>query len=117
MVDDQVARLRLGRSGRHEAGGQAADDGDRDDADDRMMRRDQPAGDGASADRDIGPRLDPAGARAHLVVLSMLGQRSEEHTPELPSLMRISSAVFCLNNKTFLLSAGGARYRLQLRAN
>src|SRR3546814_9109840 len=29
--------------------------------------------------------------------------RSEEHTSELPSLMRISSAVFCLkNNKTLL---------------
>src|SRR3546814_8073557 len=25
--------------------------------------------------------------------------RSEEHTSELPSLIRISSAVFCLNNK------------------
>src|SRR3546814_2091114 len=27
-------------------------------------------------------------------------QRSEEHTSELPSLMRISYAVFCLKNKT-----------------
>src|SRR3546814_7132187 len=27
------------------------------------------------------------------------GGRSEEHTYELPSLMRISYAVFCLNNK------------------
>src|SRR3546814_5461318 len=27
------------------------------------------------------------------------GQRSEEHTSELQSLMRISYAVFCLNNK------------------
>src|SRR3546814_2503528 len=27
-------------------------------------------------------------------------QRSEEHTSELQSLMRISSAVFCLTNKT-----------------
>src|SRR3546814_7248681 len=26
-------------------------------------------------------------------------RRSEEHTSELPSLMRISSAVFCLHNK------------------
>src|SRR3546814_6828118 len=26
--------------------------------------------------------------------------RSEEHTSDLPSLMRISSAVFCLNNTT-----------------
>src|SRR3546814_10547505 len=28
------------------------------------------------------------------------GQRSEEHTSELQSLMRISYAVFCLNKKT-----------------
>src|SRR3546814_5420778 len=27
------------------------------------------------------------------------GERSEEHTPELQSLMRISYAVFCLNTK------------------
>src|SRR3546814_7008528 len=29
-----------------------------------------------------------------------LANRSEEHTPELQSLMRISYAVFCLKNKT-----------------
>src|SRR3546814_4505030 len=29
------------------------------------------------------------------------GGRSEEHTSELPSLMRISYAVFCLNIKTY----------------
>src|SRR3546814_20516741 len=34
--------------------------------------------------------------------LSCLGARSEEHTSELPSLMRTSYAVFCLkNNKTY----------------
>src|SRR3546814_4315481 len=33
--------------------------------------------------------------------------RSEEHTSELPSLMRISYAVFCLKNKT--LSAAYSR--------
>src|SRR3546814_6456907 len=32
-------------------------------------------------------------------MLATLYARSEEHTPELPSLMRISSAVFCLQNK------------------
>src|SRR3546814_8859094 len=30
----------------------------------------------------------------------LLGRRSEEHTSELQSLMRISYAVFCLKNKT-----------------
>src|SRR3546814_7756033 len=33
-------------------------------------------------------------------LLSSLGTRSEEHTSELQSLMRISYAVFCLNNNT-----------------
>src|SRR3546814_5785569 len=32
-------------------------------------------------------------------VLRRPARRSEEHTSELPSLMRISSAVFCLKNK------------------
>src|SRR3546814_9727332 len=34
------------------------------------------------------------------VVLPDMDARSEEHTSELQSLMRISSAVFCLNKKT-----------------
>src|SRR3546814_2572697 len=33
------------------------------------------------------------------VVLSGVGRRSEEHTSELQSLMRISYAVFCLKKK------------------
>src|SRR3546814_9859489 len=33
--------------------------------------------------------------------LKSVGQRSEEHTSELQSLMRISYAVFCLNKITF----------------
>src|SRR3546814_10911180 len=32
---------------------------------------------------------------------TLLGLRSEEHTSELQSLMRISYAVFCLNNKKY----------------
>src|SRR3546814_10056226 len=32
-----------------------------------------------------------------------ISKRSEEHTSELQSLMRISYAVFCLNNKTNIL--------------
>src|SRR3546814_2145763 len=32
--------------------------------------------------------------------LTVVGQRSEEHTSELQSLMRISYAVFCLKKKT-----------------
>src|SRR3546814_5139691 len=40
----------------------------------------------------------PADRRLHLGVLQV--QRSEEHTSELQSLMRISYAVFCLKKKT-----------------
>src|SRR3546814_8120614 len=39
----------------------------------------------------FGPKWVEAGALAQV--------RSEEHTSELPSLMRISYAVFCLNKK------------------
>src|SRR3546814_11059753 len=52
----------------------------------------------------VGHRLDdrtaePLQAR-HVVVQAPLGeQRSEEHTSELQSLMRISYAVFCLKKK------------------
>src|SRR3546814_2756998 len=34
-----------------------------------------------------------------LLALKSIGTRSEEHTSELQSLMRISYAVFCLNKK------------------
>src|SRR3546814_6601956 len=43
------------------------------------------------------------GALVVVVVIRLLlevGQRSEEHTSELQSLMRISYAVFCLKKKT-----------------
>src|SRR3546814_6654751 len=35
---------------------------------------------------------------------SFVGQRSEEHTSELQSLMRISYAVFCLKTKKYQIS-------------
>src|SRR3546814_7351793 len=41
----------------------------------------------------------PAGALWYLEGSSLALQRSEEHTSELQSLMRISYAVFCLKNK------------------
>src|SRR3546814_3842471 len=34
-------------------------------------------------------------------VVAIIGIRSEEHTSELQSLMRISYAVFCLKNKKY----------------
>src|SRR3546814_2851094 len=45
--------------------------------------------------RTILPITDP-----YVVHHGALGSRSEEHTSELQSLMRISYAVFCLNKKT-----------------
>src|SRR3546814_3049090 len=39
------------------------------------------------------------GAQIRAGVIAKIGQRSEEHTSELQSLMRISYAVFCLKNK------------------
>src|SRR3546814_6312660 len=42
-----------------------------------------------------------AGAFVHFTSTSgLIGNRSEEHTSELQSLMRISYAVFCLKKKT-----------------
>src|SRR3546814_7589054 len=43
--------------------------------------------------------LVPAWVRALLVPAALYGTRSEEHTSELQSLMRISYAVFCLKKK------------------
>src|SRR3546814_7708333 len=37
----------------------------------------------------------------HLREIILVPARSEEHTSELQSLMRISYAVFCLKNKTY----------------
>src|SRR3546814_9270809 len=48
----------------------------------------------------IGVMKMPAVAAAYMVVAIFLyACRSEEHTSELQSLMRISYAVFCLNKK------------------
>src|SRR3546814_7498797 len=48
--------------------------------------------------RGFGPQSDSASMCSDLRLrpASTLGARSEEHTSELQSLMRISSAVFCL---------------------
>src|SRR3546814_8483084 len=46
------------------------------------------------------PPLSYALARDRVEALWQLSARSEEHTSELQSLMRISYAVFCLKKKT-----------------
>src|SRR3546814_3590457 len=45
-------------------------------------------------------QLPEQATRAEMRVLQHTGKRSEEHTSELQSLMRISYAVFCLKKKT-----------------
>src|SRR3546814_1584225 len=47
----------------------------------------------------IAPATAPARAITMSLRLSASGHRSEEHTSELQSLMRISYAVFCLKKK------------------
>src|SRR3546814_6365261 len=50
--------------------------------------------------REWGPvQVDIAYGGAFYAVLAADSIRSEEHTPELQSLMRISYAVFCLKKK------------------
>src|SRR3546814_4993877 len=55
--------------------------------------------------QQLGPALQPVGESSHrrqleaAGLLGWSGRRSEEHTSELQSLMRISYAVFCLKKK------------------
>src|SRR3546814_1161690 len=69
----------------------------------RLATRHNPRGSGGKLERrgDGGGRPYAKRPDRHPVVLLRLGRRSEEHTSELQSLMRISYAVFCLtkNNK------------------
>src|SRR3546814_9999305 len=58
-----------------------------------------------SAAKGLCPAADAARVRDHL---ASLGLRSEEHTSELQSLMRISYAVFCLKTKIPLTKAVSA---------
>src|SRR3546814_1465330 len=46
------------------------------------------------------PNVDPVAETVNMIAASRSYQRSEEHTSELQSLMRISYAVFCLKKKT-----------------
>src|SRR3546814_5820382 len=62
----------------------------------------QAAGDGWVDSR--GSFEAAAGASAAYELLGVTGLRSEEHTSELQSLMRISYAVFCLKKKRHIIS-------------
>src|SRR3546814_3706040 len=56
-------------------------------------------GTGISAGVEFDDRRPEAHRRLDLARVGLDEQRSEEHTSELPSLMRISYAVFCLKKK------------------
>src|SRR3546814_6033304 len=47
----------------------------------------------------LSPTFTGFGERIHLISRDISNSRSEEHTSELQSLMRISYAVFCLKKK------------------
>src|SRR3546814_20420140 len=53
----------------------------------------------SAADTSTGTRLDPVRQRRRMRFADQHKDRSEEHTYELQSLMRISYAVFCLKKK------------------
>src|SRR3546814_2106931 len=57
-----------------------------------------PSGEGAVAQGNMGP--GDTNVAGHLEHGAQAPGRSEEHTSELQSLMRISYAVFCLKKKT-----------------
>src|SRR3546814_10752173 len=63
----------------------------------RVVRRGGPAG--RSARRSESGRRFPVAPRRRPPVVARGASRSEEHTSELQSLMRISYAVFCLEKK------------------
>src|SRR3546814_8065474 len=58
------------------------------------------AGAHAIAKLHVGGLAVPVQGEVTAIVLDQHDQRSEEHTSELQSLMRISYAVFCLKKKT-----------------
>src|SRR3546814_948409 len=51
-------------------------------------------------DRDVADAIERRAGRGHGDLTTLPTARSEEHTSELQSLMRISYAVFCLKKKT-----------------
>src|SRR3546814_3293494 len=71
----------------------------------QAQRQEREAGGAVAGDEQVGalpfPRepVFPGGDAGFRVDFPVLG-RSEEHTSELQSLMRIAYAVFCLKNKT-----------------
>src|SRR3546814_4160642 len=55
--------------------------------------------------------LSEAQIAAYVATGEPMGKRSEEHTSELQSLMRISYAVFCLKKKNAQIDKGELQHR------
>src|SRR3546814_7987396 len=70
--------------------------------DEPAQPRSFPAGEGRCVQQQLQPllRVQPGCGHDEVVSLVDAELRSEEHTSELQSLMRISYAVFCLQKKT-----------------
>src|SRR3546814_19682631 len=71
---------------------------------DRLLTGDNRQGDDAGLlakhpELFLSGRAGDVERRHHHLLAALLGERSEEHTSELQSLMRISYAVFCLKKK------------------
>src|SRR3546814_1314012 len=67
-----------------------------------LCGRDDPQNAGAPSFEQIMTQLEDerVNKRARIYLLDLRRDRAEEHTSELQSLMRISSACFCLKTKT-----------------
>src|SRR3546814_3175291 len=86
----------------------------------RVFRSKPPASSTAALRPEYGPRRfrscrSSAGVSGLLACKSWVGSgsvRSEEHTSELQSLMRISYAVFCLKKKTARTEKQNNKYRV-----
>src|SRR3546814_8149340 len=80
--------LHGGKAGRQGAGG-------------HEVFRSQPALGGVEVDEVAAAHVHCADADPHIAGVEAVEVRSEEHTSELQSLMRISYAVFCLKKKKY----------------
>src|SRR3546814_2977224 len=94
--DRIMLRMERGEAQQGEAG-ERGDERPHQDADLRFLDEQRVAREGEPADEQAHREADPA---QHRDAIDLEPGRSEEHTSELQSLMRISYAVFCLKKKT-----------------
>src|SRR3546814_7995626 len=102
-IDTLFPYTTLFRSGRNAPGGHRADQrcrlGDIGDGRKNQLHRQDGAATGQPAGREVGLAVSAARSEAPRTARYIHRPRSEEHTYELQSLMRISYAVFCLKKQ------------------